>query len=49
MRLEPSLTGYVLALAFAVLTAAVFGFYPRIRLPGWCPSRRWRSIDRGNG
>ena len=28
MRVEPSLTGYVLALLFAVVTGTVFGFYP---------------------
>ena len=28
MRLETSLTGYLLALAFALITAALFGFYP---------------------
>lgn len=28
MRLETSLTGYLLAMAFALVTAALFGFYP---------------------
>ena len=28
MRLEPSLAGYLLALIFALVTAALFGFYP---------------------
>ena len=28
MRLETSLTGYLLAMAFALITAALFGFYP---------------------
>jgi putative ABC transport system permease protein len=31
MRLEPTLTGYLLAVVFAVVTAGLFGLYPALK------------------